>query len=102
MMGQHEKIITLMIRRKGEQEWFKADDFMLPSLQKDDPLFVGYEAGARLSEVHQKYPEIVEPKKEGRYRFVRFRFENITIEVLEALPEGLKARVRLELIKKGL
>jgi hypothetical protein len=101
-LGQHEKIITLMIRKKGDQEWFKADDFMLPAIPKDSPLFVGYEAGARLSELHQRFPEIIEVKKEGRYRAVKFRFENITTEVLEGLPTDMRDIIRGELIKIGL
>lgn len=70
---QQEKIVSLMIRRRGQQEWFLPQDFMKPELNH---LFVGYEASARLSELAKEYPFIIESRREGKYMARRFRFEN--------------------------
>lgn len=71
---QIEKIIRVMIRQKGK-EWFYAPDFQRPNMSEDE--FVGYEATARMSDLIREYPEIATWKKEGKYRYIRFRFENL-------------------------
>lgn len=63
-----------MIRNKGKQEWFYAPDFQRPNMNPE--LFVGYEASARISELVKEYPELIEYKREGKYRYIRVRFEN--------------------------
>ena len=75
MKSQHDKILALMIARKGQQEWFYAPDFQKPGLPPE--LFVGYEATARMSELAKLYPMMIESKRDGKYRYIRFRFENI-------------------------
>lgn len=73
-MQQKEKILALMISRKGNQEWFYAPDFMKPELGE---LFVGYEASARMTDCAKDYPYMIEAKKVGKYRYIRFKFERI-------------------------
>lgn len=75
-MSQHQKIVALMIKRGAEQTqtWFYAPDFMKNGL---DDFFVGYEAGARLSELAKLYPEMIESRRNGKYYERRFKFENI-------------------------
>lgn len=72
-MTQHEKILAVMVRNKA-QEWFYAPDFQRPGMHAD--LFVGYEASARMSELIKDYPELVQYKREGKYRYIRVRYEN--------------------------
>lgn len=95
---QIEKIITLMIRRKNVQEWFYAPDFQRPDLTEDT--YVGYEASARMSDLMREYPEMVEWKREGKYRYIRFRFENIQ-NIMSSLnvPRELKDLIGYELRK---
>lgn len=83
-MAQHQadKIVTLMVRRLGTQEWFKASDFMQPNL---GDLFVGYEASARISELCSDYPEVFETKRDGKYRLVRIKIESI-IGYIDGIP----------------
>ena len=73
-MEQKEKVLALMISRRGKQEWFYAPDFMKPEL---GDLFVGYEASARMTDVAKQYPYMIDVKKDGKYRWIRFRFEAI-------------------------
>lgn len=63
-----------MISRKGIQEWFYAPDFQQSNM---GDLFVGYEASARMSELAKMYPSMIGVKKDGKYRYIRFKFENI-------------------------
>lgn len=95
---QIEKIITLMIRRKNEQEWFYAPDFQKPHLPED--LFVGYEATARISDLIRDYPEIATWKKEGKYRYIKFRFDNLK-QIYSSLnvPKELKDLIQFEMRK---
>src|SRR5690348_16395794 len=72
---QKQKVLARMIMMKGKQEWFYAPDFQKPDMPQE--LYVGYEATARMSDVCKEYPYMVEKKKEGKYRYIRFRFEAI-------------------------
>ena len=96
---QMSKIIVSMIRRK-EQDWFFAGDFQEPRVKLGDELFIGWEATARMSDLLRDYPQIVEAKKQGKYRYLRFRFEN-TAEMLKSLPSEWITLIRTELDKSG-
>lgn len=69
---QHEKIMFHMAKHP-EVKWWYAKDFMQPNL---GDFFVGYEATARMSELVQDYPDMFEVRKDGRFRTVRFKFED--------------------------
>lgn len=96
-LGQHEKIIARMIEARRDQTWWKADDFMLPALDKSHKYFVGYEAGARMSELHKKFPQIITAMYEKRRRMIRFRFDNVSPLTLKDLPADMRG-----VIKRGL
>lgn len=97
---QCERILVLMIRRRKDQAFFHAYDFMPPRIGFDDECFVGYEATARMSEVARDYPELVEAGKDGKYRTLRFRFENLN-RALPLLSAGMRELVMGELIRAG-
>lgn len=99
-MTQHEKIAALMIRNK-QQTWFFPYDFMPPRLPMEHECFVGYEATARISELADKFPEMIEKGREGKYRKIRFRFEN-TQEIIAKLPIDWSLFVRKEFNKNGI
>jgi len=84
---QREKIIRLMLRRRGEQKWFKAQDFMQPGLPEE--LFVGYEASARLSELAKEYPEFISTQLDGRYHA-----RSLNIEAMQRELPRLSASMR--------
>lgn len=75
-----------MISRKGEQNWFFPYDFMKPEC---GDYFVGYEATARISELTKSFPEMIETGREGKYRTIRFRFENIE-KILESSTDLMR------------
>lgn len=79
-----------MIQAKETQQWFYAPDFMKYSL---GDLFVGYEATARLSDLVREYPFAFATKKEGKYRYVRMKFESID-RIIRELPPDLSQFVR--------
>ena len=86
-LTQQEKILALLALKNEPGRFYKPQELM------DDPrLFVGYEATARISEVVADYPTLVEPKKVGKYRLIRFRFENLrNPETLAALPKRIRS-----------
>lgn len=90
---QYEKILTLMIKSRGQKEWFYPFDFMKPDLGE---LFVGYEASARLSELTKKHPLLFEAKREGKYIIRRFKFED-TYLMLQMLPPVMAEFIRSKL-----
>ncbi len=85
-LTQQEKILALLALKHEPGRFYKPQELM------DDPrLFVGYEATARISEVVADYPTLVEAKREGKYRLVRFRFENLkNPETLAALSKRIR------------
>lgn len=97
---QMSKIISLMIRN-GNQEWFMAGDFQEPKIKMNDELFVGWEATARMSDLLREYPEMVGVKREGKYRYLRFRFEN-TVKMFQTLPYYWIDFIKSELEKSGI
>lgn len=97
-MKQKEKILALMIQKYPDQTWFHARDFMLNHLGE---LFVGYEAGSRLSELYRDFPEAIEAKNDGRYKLYRFKIENKDA-LIQLLPIDLSTLIVKELAKKKL
>lgn len=66
-----EKIVAVMALRRHEREWFKPHHVM------DHPAyFVGYKAGARMTELQQDYPDMIESRPDGRFVERRVRYEN--------------------------
>lgn len=84
---QKEKLLVVMLRRRHEQKWFYAPDFQKPNM--DNEVFVGYEATARISELYQDFPDLIEMKREGKYRYIRIRYENLD-GVYSKLPNNVK------------
>jgi hypothetical protein len=73
---QIEKILTLMLRNPNH-EWWYAPDFQQPHLTADT--WVGYEATARMSDLMRDYPQMVEHKRDGKYRYIKFRFAQVNL-----------------------
>lgn len=67
--SQHEIILNAMLKNKWKREW-TAKDFQRP------PFFIGYEASARMSELYQKYPDLIMVGKRGRFRTLSINWEN--------------------------
>lgn len=79
---QIEKIILTMFLNP-DKTWWIAQDFMPPAVSKDDPLHVGYEATARLSDLLNKYnpedmelPPVFATERQNKFRAVRVRWED--------------------------
>ena len=81
-----------MIREKEFKAWYYAPDFMKQEL---GDLFVGYEASARLTELAYEHPFAFETKREGKYRYLRMKFEDIN-QIISRLPEELSQLVAAE------
>lgn len=89
-LTQEQKIITTMLRRSSDQQWFYPPDFMSPGL---GDLFVGYEASARLSGLASRYPKLFETRQRGKYKERRLRLEAMH-EWYERLPFDLSTLFR--------
>lgn len=76
--SQHEIILNAMLKNKWKRDW-TAKDFQRP------PFFIGYEASARMSELSQKYPDLIMVGKRGRFRTLSINWENVTKEFLQSL-----------------
>lgn len=71
-LTQHQKIVAIMCINADKKKWWKAHELIN---YEDQALFVGYEAGPRLSELTKNYPAIFETKQEGKFLLRRMRFE---------------------------
>ena len=89
---QQEKLI-INIARNLPKEWNKAHELI-----GNGATFIGYEVTARLSELEQDYPEMIEGRREGKYRTRRLRVE-LAREWLPSLPESVKEIVKKELLR---
>lgn len=69
-LTQCKTIIKIMLDHP-EKEWWYASDF------QKSPYFVGYEASARMSDIIREYPSLVDVGRDGRYRILRIRWENV-------------------------
>ena len=67
---QCETIIQAMLDHP-EKEWWYASDFQKRAY------FVGYEATARMSDISREYPSLVDVGRDGRFRILRIRWENV-------------------------
>lgn len=79
----YNRIVAAMLANK-DKEWWYATDFMQPKCNFDSPFYVGYEASARMSQMMHNYPFMFEVAKDGKYRILRFKFEEL---------ESIKAKV---------
>jgi len=80
-----------MCAYRNSKEWWRAYDFMNEGLPRD--LFVGYEATARMSELVGSYPQMLEWRKSGKYREIRFKFEEVD-KFYHSLPDEFKEVLR--------
>jgi len=83
-MTQQDKIILAMLTNRDKVWWFPADFNQLGSHH-----FVGYEATARLSEVAQKYPDMIRSEKDGKFIKRSIRWENMSLWI-DQLPATIK------------
>lgn len=81
-LTQCDTILKAMLENK-KIIWWSAKDF------QSDPYFVGYEATARMTELVEKYPDLIKVGKDGRFRIISINWDS------EDLQEQLK---RFELI----
>lgn len=81
-LSQHDTILYAMLENK-KRIWWSAKDF------QNGKYFVGYEATARISELVEKYPDLIKVGKDGRFRIISINWES------ENLQDQLK---RFELI----
>lgn len=74
-LSQVQRIVAKMVSNPSKVWWY-AYDFMPPRMSFEDPLFVGYEATARMSDLLRMYPYMFEAGKDGKYRTLRFKRED--------------------------
>lgn len=67
---QVETMIKYMLDNPSKEIWYASD------FQKA-PYFIGYEASARMSDLARMYPSLVEVGKDGRYRTLKIKWENV-------------------------
>lgn len=91
-LSQQQKIVAIMCIEAGRKKWWKAHELINYGTEEQG-LFVGYEAGPRLSELTKQYPEIFDTKQEGKYLMRRMRFETGKKWYATAPPE-IKAMVK--------
>lgn len=68
-MKQCDIVLKAMIENKQIKYWY-ARYF------QSGKYFVGYEASARMSELAQKYPDIVISERDGRFRVLKINWKN--------------------------
>lgn len=88
-MTQEEKIIGWLITHPHHQWWY-APDFMQPNMGE---FFVGYEASAVMSRLTGKYPVMFNVRKDGRFRYIQFRFDNLPA-IQATIPDELWRTIR--------
>lgn len=72
-LTQQQRIVAVMCIEAATKKWWKAHELINYTANPD--LFVGYEAGPRISELCRDYPEIFESKQEGKFLLRRIKFE---------------------------
>ena len=83
-MKQKERILKIMLDNPQKKVWY-AKDF-----QKGEN-FIGYEASARMSEIANMFPDIVEVGKDGRYRTLSVNWLQVEkIKEMKAILEELE------------
>lgn len=88
--SQCQKVLAIMCINRDNQWWF-AVDFQKPTLPRD--LFVGYEASARMSDLFRMSPALFNKGKQGKYRVLKVRFEEVD-KLYPNLPDELKVVLR--------
>lgn len=86
-LSQHEKIFVIMLRdyrMTGTLKFWRASDFQKPVFD----LFVGYEASARMSELHKEYHFMFEKRIEDRFRELKLSFVDAK-ELHKSLPHEM-------------
>lgn len=68
-LTQCDTILKAMLENK-KIIWWSAKDF------QNDPYFVGYEATARISELVEKYPDLIKVGKDGRFRIISINWDS--------------------------
>ena len=86
------KVIEISVR---EGNWLPAYDF-----EKRHDIFVGHRGPARISEVANLYPQMIETDKSKKVYRYRFRVEN-TAEFMPFIPESWRILIRETLTKIG-
>ena len=69
LVKQIETILKAMLDNQDIVYWY-AKDF------QNGKYFVGYEASPRMSELAQKYPNIIISERDGRFRTLRINWKN--------------------------
>ena len=69
-LTQCDVILKALLLNKNKKEW-TAKDF------QNGEYFVGYEATARMSELINKYPNLIKVGKIGRFRTLSLNLENL-------------------------
>jgi len=88
---QQQKVLQILIRDGG---WIPTYEF-----QNRCGIFLGHRGPARISELANEFPEMIQTDKSDRIYKYRFRFDNVHV-ALEAYAEW-KAFMRVELEKAG-
>lgn len=91
-MTQHQKILVTMLYGPAGK-WWRPAAFMQPDL---GDLFVGYEAGARMSEMASACPYLFETRDAGRFKERRLTLDGMN-DWIERLPRDLRETFREEL-----
>ena len=90
-LTQQQRIVAVMCKEATTKKWWKAHELI--NYTADPDLFVGYEAGPRLSELCRDYPDIFESKSEGKYLLRRIKFE-FGSQWYKSAPDDIKLVVR--------
>lgn len=72
-MTQCDTILLAMLENRDKQ-WWSAKDF------QSGKYFVGYEASPRISELANKYNDLIITAKDGRFRIVSINWDSKDLE----------------------
>lgn len=72
-MTQCDTILYAMLENRNKK-WWSAKDF------QSGKYFVGYEASPRMSELSNKYNDLILTAKDGRFRIIAINWESKELE----------------------
>ena len=72
-LTQCDVILKAMLTERNKI-WWSAKDFQM------DPYFVGYEATARMSDLINKYDDLIKVGKDGRFRILSINWNSEELE----------------------
>lgn len=72
-MTQQDTILFAMLKNRSKQ-WWSAKDF------QSGEYFVGYEASPRISELSNKYEDLIITAKDGRFRIISINWNSKELE----------------------